>query len=268
MQQSARGLPERNLGDLLNETFAVYVRGFRYIVVLVAIVQVPISIVAQLVGESVVGLVILGIAIGMGNGLLMGAVAHATGQSYFDNRIDVKRCYERVGWRLLSILLLSLFPAIVLGGVLGLSKVESDFTALLLFPTLGLLFYAVYLSIAVPSIMFEGHKAVGALRRSYLLVKDHWWRVFGLTIVFALVALGLFIIISLPFAIVLLGATEGSEEPGLAPTLIGFLSATVTSVLVTPVMLIAGTLLYYDLRVRKEGFDTERLSQDMGIGQA
>ncbi len=267
MRQTPRRLPERNLGDLLNETFVIYGRGFRGIIILLAIIQVPISIVAQLMSESIIGFVIVGFLIGMGNGLVMGAVAHATGQSYFDKRIDVKRCYQRVGWRLLSILLLSLFPAAVLGAVLGLSRIESDLTAFLIFPTVGLLIYSIYWSVAVPSIIFEGHKATGALKRSYFLIEGHWWRVFGLIMVFALVALGLFIIISLPFAMAVLVAMGEGGESNLASMVIGFLAATVTSVLVTPVMLIAGTLVYYDLRVRKEGFDTGRLSQEMGITQ-
>ena len=125
MRQSPRGLPERNLGDLLNETFAVYRRNFRDIVVLLAIVQVPISIIVQLAGESIAGLVIIGFVSAMGNGIISSAVAFATGQSYFDNRIDVKRCYQRVGWRLVSILLLSLFPAAVLGGVSMAAKTRA-----------------------------------------------------------------------------------------------------------------------------------------------
>ncbi len=89
MRQSPRRLPERNLGDLLNETFAVYGRSFRDIIILVAIIQVPVSVIAQLMGDTIIGFVIVGFISAMGNGLVNGAVAHATGQSYFDNRIDV-----------------------------------------------------------------------------------------------------------------------------------------------------------------------------------
>ena len=267
MEQSPRRLPERNLGDLLNETFAVYGRGFREIVILLAIIQVPVSIVAQLMGETITALVIVGFISAMGNGLVYGALAYATGQSYFDKRISVKKCYQRVGWRLISILLLSLVPATVLGSVLGLARIESDLAVFLIFPALGLLIYLIYWSIAVPSIIFEGHKAVEALKRSYLLIEGHWWRVFGINMVFALVALGLVIIVSIPFAIAAGIAMGEGEEANLTSTIMGFLGATVTSVLVPPVIFIAGTLLYYDLRVRKQGFNTDRLSQDMGIAQ-
>jgi len=34
---------------------------------------------------------------------------------------------------------------------------------------------------------------------------------------------------------------------------------------VPPVLSIAITLLYYDLRVRNEGFNIEKLSQEMGL---
>lgn len=268
MRQSPGRLPERNLGELLNETFAVYGRSFRNIIILVAIIQVPVSVVTQLMGDAIVGLVVVGFISAMGNGLVNGAVAFATGQSYFDNRIDIRKCYQRVGWRLLSILLLGLVPAAVLGGVLGLAGIESDLAAFLIFPALGLLIYLVYWSIAVPSIIYEGHKAVGALKRSYQLIEGHWWRVFGITMVFALVALGLVIIVSIPFAIGAGLAMGEGEEPNLTSTVMGFLAATATSILVPPVVFIAGTLLYFDLRVRKEGLETDRLSQEMGITQA
>ena len=267
MKQTTKRLPERKLGDLLNETFAVYGRSFRNIVILLAVIQVPVSVVAQLLGESIPSLVIVGIVSAMGNGLVYGAVAYATGQSYFDNGISVKRCYQRVGWRLLSILLLSLVPSAVLGAILGLAGIESDLTVFLIFPALGLLIYLIYWSIAVPSIIFEGHKAVEALKRSYILIKGHWWRVFGINMVFGLVALGLVIIVSIPFAIASRIAMGEGEEANLASMTMDLLAAAATSVLVLPVIFIAGTLLYYDLRVRKEGFNTDRLSQEMGIVQ-
>ncbi len=268
MRQSARELPERNLGDLLNETFAVYGRSFRYMIVLVAIIQVPTSIVVQLLSETIAGFVIVGFLSAMANGLVNGALAFATGQSYFDNRISVGSSYQRVGWRLLSILLLSLIPAVLLGGVLGLSRIESDLTAFLIFPTVGLVIYLIYWSVAVPSIIFEGHKAVGALKRSYQLIEGQWWRVFGISMVFGLVALGLVILVSLPFAIAVGFSMGEGEESNLASTIMGFLGTTATSVIVPPIVFIAGTLVYFDLRVRKEGFNTEKLSQDMGLTQA
>ena len=81
MIQSPKRLPERNLGDLLNETFAIYGRSFRDIVIMLAIIQIPVSMVAQLMGDSIAGLVIIGFVSAMGNGLVYGAVACATGQS-------------------------------------------------------------------------------------------------------------------------------------------------------------------------------------------
>jgi hypothetical protein len=38
----------------------------------------------------------------------------------------------------------------------------------------------------------------------------------------------------------------------------------VVSILLSPVSAIAVTLLYYDFRIRKEGFDLEMLSQSIG----
>ena len=87
----------------------------------------------------------------------------------------------------------------------------------------------------------------------------------GITLVFALVALGLVIIVSFPFAIAVGFAMGEAEETNLVSTIMGFFAATATSVLVPPVIFVAGTLVYFDLRVRKEGLNTDRLSQEMGV---
>jgi hypothetical protein len=44
-----------------------------------------------------------------------------------------------------------------------------------------------------------------------------------------------------------------------------FLAGMVVSVFVAPVAFVATTLLYFDLRVRKEEYDTEALSREMGM---
>ena len=42
----------------------------------------------------------------------------------------------------------------------------------------------------------------------------------------------------------------------------------IVSILIAPVTFIATTLLYYDLRIRKENYDIERLSTEMGYERA
>ena len=46
--------------------------------------------------------------------------------------------------------------------------------------------------------------------------------------------------------------------------MLDLLGGIAVEIVVAPIVFIAGTLLYYDLRVRKEQYDLSALSQEMG----
>ena len=81
----------------------------------------------------------------------------------------------------------------------------------------------------------EGVGSRDALSRSSEAVKGDWWRVVGIMIVIVFIALAVNIIVSI---IPIVGS------------IIGF-------ILSAAIPIIGATLLYYDLRVRKEGYDLE-----------
>ena len=57
----------------------------------------------------------------------------------------------------------------------------------------------------------------------------------------------------------------GSEEFSTLGEIAVTVGATIGSIIVLPVTYIPATLLYYDLRVRKEGYNVSRLSEEMGF---
>ena len=114
--------------------------------------------------------------------------------------------------------------------------------------------------------MVEGHKPLEALRRSYALVKGSWWRIFGITLVLWLVVTGLGIVVAILFA--LIAALAGFEVTSALGTALRFLASLLVEVVVPPIVVIAGTLLYYDMRVRNEKYDLATLSREMGIASA
>ena len=77
----------------------------------------------------------------------------------------------------------------------------------------------------------------------------------------SLVALGLAILVRLPFelAIVASGTVDGS----LLSNIWVVLSDIMIRIAVLPVLFIAGTLLYYDVRVRNEKYDLATLSREL-----
>ena len=99
-----------------------------------------------------------------------------------------------------------------------------------------------------------------ALRRSRGLVKGRWWATFG-TLLVATVLSG---IVQSVLSGLLVGVTvTGGND--LAQAAAQAIATTVGSVLTTPFTAAVVTVLYFDLRVRKEGFDLELLAQRVGV---
>jgi hypothetical protein len=120
-------------------------------------------------------------------------------------------------------------------------------------------------SVATPALFAEGVGPVKALGRSWNLVRDNWWRTVGVLILVAIMvgliqtALGaLFVGIA-----ALLPGVTGDLRGGLVTTVSALVNALVGAI--TP---IAITMLYLDLRVRKEGLDLDQLARQAAPGTA
>jgi len=68
-------------------------------------------------------------------------------------------------------------------------------------------------------------------------------------------------------AVYLLGVVDAEPASTMA-TALRFIGSRIVEVVVPPVWFIAGTLIYYDLRVRREEYSVDTLSRDMGIAIA
>lgn len=264
-------LDERGLGDILNETFTIYGRRFTKLVTLVAVVQVPLSVMTLLLAlifsnDPVASIVLVAIAVGAGM-ISYGALIFAVGQHYVQDSVSVGRCYTRVLWRVVSMSVLATLLAVLL--VLTLAPTmfapgdgPSPLALLTLAIAFVLLVYLLYLTFATPAVIVEGYRSFAALRRGFNLARGSELRILGHLLVYGLVGLGLIIVIGMPFQLVtVLAFGEEVSIPGQIAETIGLL---VAGVLVPPVTVIATTLLYYDLRVRKEGYNMSRLTIEMG----
>ena len=80
------------------------------------------------------------------------------------------------------------------------------------------------------------------------------------------IALGLGVLITIPIAAFTL--LSGVDLASGMATFSLSLGSTIVGILVSPVVFIAWTLLYYDMRVRKEKYDLATLSREMGIAAA
>ncbi len=108
----------------------------------------------------------------------------------------------------------------------------------------------------VPVLMLEGRGAVEAVSRAWELAKGAVGRIV-LTLCIAWV-----IYFGIAFAVGgVLGVLVGRNS------VLGAVLTAVLLVLVYPFIGVVTTLLYYDLRVRREGFDLEMMAKDLGAKQ-
>lgn len=106
------------------------------------------------------------------------------------------------------------------------------------------------------AVVLEGASASEAFDRSRALAKDQWGRIVGTYVLAYLLAL----LAAIGLGVV--AALVGGEA-------IGRLADAVGSVLLAPFVAVVGTLLYYDLRIRKEAFDVQMLVAEIdGIAPA
>ena len=252
-------LPERSLGDILNETFVIYGRHFAKFVGLAGAVQIPATLVLWAPIENAAIYIILNLISLIALVSIFGATIYAVGQHYLTDSVTVVDCYRRLIWRLVSMAILAaIFAVITIMGLLLLSFVG---VTLYSFAVATVLILGAYIVPALvgPVVIIEGVKTITALPRAFELARQNVMRMSWDLLVFFLVAFGLGFVLFTPFILFF-----PSETDALSRTLV-VVSLIAPAVVVPPVLSIAITLLYYDLRVRNEGFNIEKLSQEMGL---
>jgi hypothetical protein len=124
------------------------------------------------------------------------------------------------------------------------------------------------LSLAVPSAAFEDLKAFRALRRSWTLTRGARLRIALTWVALAIGAWMLSSSFQWILRLVVIAAVHSTHARWIGYTLYPFLSRTMITALAAlfgPIYPIALTLFYYDQRMRREGYDIERLMDAAGL---
>ena len=113
------------------------------------------------------------------------------------------------------------------------------------------------LSLAAPALVLEKVGVVESMRRSGVLVRTSVWRVLGILLLAALIALFVAQIVQLPFMIV--GGGNGlfdlSRELRMRDLVLAEIGSGVAATLTAPFTSGVRALLYIDRRMRAEGLD-------------
>ncbi|HTE61975.1 MAG TPA: hypothetical protein VK631_16600 [Solirubrobacteraceae bacterium] len=150
-----------------------------------------------------------------------------------------------------------------LGGLLGVAIVGGILVAL---ATIALIVPGIWLfvsfSVAVPAMLLERIGPIDALRRSFRLVRGRWRSTAGVLVVGYLL---IGIIGALVSGVIMIVPSVVAENNTLVGALGAVVGGTVGSVLTTPYSAAVVTLLYFDLRVRKEGLDLQLIAEGAGV---
>jgi hypothetical protein len=123
----------------------------------------------------------------------------------------------------------------------------------------GLYFYIAW-TVAVPVLLFEDIRGRKALKRSRQLVKGRGWPIAATVLVSTILS---FIVTGIITGVVTGVATIGDNNA--VNVLVQSVGQITASVLTTPFAAAVIAVIYFDLRVRKEGFDLELLARNFGV---
>lgn len=179
--------------------------------------------------------------------LATGACFKAVSGAYLDESPDWRDTVRFARSKLGSLVWLSLLTALLAG------------IGLLLFILPGVYLWVAW-SVAAPVLLLEDVRGWKAMKRSRELIRGRFWP----TISVVLLMLVLTTIVQAVLVAILAGVVSVSGSD-VALAVADAVGQTASGVLTTPLSAAVLTVLYFDLRVRKEGFDLELLSRRMGV---
>jgi membrane-associated PAP2 superfamily phosphatase len=112
------------------------------------------------------------------------------------------------------------------------------------------------LIVSVPSALIEQRGPAEAVGRSWRLTAGNAGRAFVVIFVYFVIAMAAAMLVQLPFTIALFMVRNNL---GLVQVLtaVAQVGSSVVNTIVSPIFMIATSVFYFDLRVRKEGFDLQ-----------
>ncbi len=244
-------LPPRSFGQIFGTALDIYRRNAAQLLTIVAIVVIPLSIISflivrvalapgttrQQIGDTVVevpeprSLIVLLLAAGIGaaiaiiiNSILQAATMRGAALASLGEPVDISDSYRWGMRRFGSVLLVAVLIGLgVLGGLI-----------LLIIP--GIIFLVLW-SVSIPAVVVEGKRGTEAMRRSWQLVRGHFWFVLGVVVVAAIITS----VVSSIFS-----AIAGESD------ILALILNTVGQIITAPFSALVTVVLYLDLRTKTE----------------
>jgi hypothetical protein len=262
-----------SIGEILDVAIKIYLRNawtlLRVVLVVVAPVQVVVALIQASAASNGNGIDTSGTTTTISShdlALYLSAVGAASVLGAIAGTIATGACFKAVadaylaeqpGWR--SSLRFALARAHSILWITFLGGLAE------LIGTIACIIPGIYLwvafSVAVPVLLTEGVKGSKALGRSRGLVGGRWWGTFGVVLLGSILA-GIVSAAIGGVAGLAAGTTDANTVAGF---LVNTVRGTVGSMISTPFTAAFVTVLYFDLRVRREGFDLQLLAERIGL---
>ena len=299
-------LRPRSIGENLDAGFKLFTSNFKQLILVAAIILIPVAVINGVIGASAGNInyldlvvdaenfdnldglgtliamsLLTGVISGLASLVVQAAAVGVIGEAYQGNATD---------WRdALKIGLRKFFPVLLTGILVGLLAIVlaitigivvvilAQFSQALAIATAVMGFIGLIVSIytlayvSVPALVVEDLGPVQAVRRSFQLVRQRFWPTFWTA---ALAAIIVGIIAAIVSSIIQLSvagpaifsASETGELSGGLIFAVSAVSSALVGIFQTPFLAAIGLAIYFDLRVRLEGFDLELLSRELEDG--
>ena len=269
---------------ILNEAFSISIARFKLFVTLVAIIQVPAIILSLYFSGlteqenrydlilQIISYLTAFFAMTVSSSLIISAI----GQHYAYNKVTLSFCFKRTWWRIISISLWAVLLTIPLFAITYLAnnafnnQENTLYMLSIIIVMVTFIPFLIYTSFYTQTVIIEGFNLLNGIKRSANLIHQKILKVFAAIILIGLLAIGLSVIVNIPFALLELSEFEnnvniGNPNSSILFYSILFLRNFVDSVIVFPILITAGTLLYFDIRSDKENYDINKLFTDIHI---
>lgn len=186
------------------------------------------------------------------------ALTKAISDTYLGRTISLREAFNRIGGTWFTLIFASIVAGLVIMGL----AVPLFFVSLI--PCIGRLVAiggfvylaavgSVLISLVPPVVVLEKRGVVDSVKRAWALGKRRLWLVFGYLLLLGLLSL---LVIDGPSALlVFLFETVLGEANTLLQTVVQQTANLMLTAVFQPIRLAAITLMYFDLRIRFEGFD-------------
>jgi len=289
------------IADLLDETVDIYKTNFVLLIGIAAVVYIPYSILQGLLQPAHIKIdpnhlaaafvpIIIELIFALTiEPLVTGALALAVSERYLGRPTSIGACYRfmlrpSVFFRFLGAVAIQL--ALVIGlcgammattvggaiafamahrqaGTLGLFLIAAGFLLLVAALGIAVVYVLLRLCLLAPALIVEGKGSGGAISRSWRLTRGSALKALGLFfIAITLVTVISAVVVGPTQAIMFFDVSKGAMIPQ-AIVVVNVLVSTLVNTLLMPITSIVAILLYYDIRIRKEGFDLEMLAGDL-----